>query len=366
MNNRQQHYAFNVNKKALQQTQFIQQPGLSAADLQPGQILVESGEFAFTANNISYAVTGDKFDYWSYFPTGDGAWGNIPVWGYAQVVASKHEAILTGEWLYGYFPMQSQLVMQPENTSDISFLDQYEHRKQLHETYNTYSRLDTKTDTADIKGKLRPSLQPLFWTSFLVDDFIAYHDFFGATQLILVSASSKTSIALAYMLAKRPDIQCIGLTSETNLTFTKGLGLYDEVLTYDELGSLNPDIPTVVVDFSGNGPVLEKLHHLYQDNLKHDCLIGKSHWREETVARDTIPGARPKMFWAPAHVAVRRKEWGEDVYIETLDKNWRDYAHYAGKHYKLTAYKGPDAIKQVYLNTLEGKVNPAEILLLSL
>ena len=43
----------------------------------------------------------------------------------------------------------------------------------------------------------------VFMTSFLVDDYLADNDFLGATQTIVTSASSKTSICLAHCLAER-------------------------------------------------------------------------------------------------------------------------------------------------------------------
>ena len=48
--------------------------------------------FAFTANNITYAVLGDELKYWQLFPAPEG-FGNIPVWGFGEVIASKHPAI---------------------------------------------------------------------------------------------------------------------------------------------------------------------------------------------------------------------------------------------------------------------------------
>ena len=58
--------------------------------------------FAFTANNITYALAGDQLKYWHLFPAPQG-FGNIPVWGFGDVIASKHPNISEGERLFGYF-----------------------------------------------------------------------------------------------------------------------------------------------------------------------------------------------------------------------------------------------------------------------
>ena len=90
----------------------------------------------------------------------------------------------------------------------------------------------------------------------MIDDFLADNDFFGARQLILSSASSKTAYGTAFCAAQRRGsaraIEVAGLTSPGNLAFTGGLGCYDRVLAYDELAGLPASTPTVYVDFSGN------------------------------------------------------------------------------------------------------------------
>ena len=71
------------------------------ADALPDEaLLVKVKRFAFTANNITYAVLGDHLKYWSLFPVQNG-FGNIPVWGLGEVIASKHPAIAVGETLFG-------------------------------------------------------------------------------------------------------------------------------------------------------------------------------------------------------------------------------------------------------------------------
>ena len=59
-----------------------------------GEIVVRIERFSFTANNITYAAAGDQLGYWQFFPPSedpDDEWGIIPVWGFAEVVASNVE-----------------------------------------------------------------------------------------------------------------------------------------------------------------------------------------------------------------------------------------------------------------------------------
>ncbi len=48
-------------------TNRIVDTGLSESDIAEGEVLVKIDRFAFTANNITYAVVGDQFGYWQFF-----------------------------------------------------------------------------------------------------------------------------------------------------------------------------------------------------------------------------------------------------------------------------------------------------------
>jgi hypothetical protein len=58
-----------------------------------GEILVAIDKFAMTANNVTYAASGDLFGYWQFYPTGEDPWGKVTVWGIGEVVASHVEGI---------------------------------------------------------------------------------------------------------------------------------------------------------------------------------------------------------------------------------------------------------------------------------
>ncbi len=86
---------FIVNKTAWRETRWVdtQLPG----DLAEGQVLFRVDRFAFTANNISYAMAGEMLGYWRFFPTEDG-WGRIPAMGFGDVIASRHDGVAIGQF----------------------------------------------------------------------------------------------------------------------------------------------------------------------------------------------------------------------------------------------------------------------------
>ena len=70
------------------------------APLGDGAVRLRIESFSVTANNVTYAVVGDAFGYWNFFPAAEnigGAWGVVPMWGHATVTASNHPGITVGE-----------------------------------------------------------------------------------------------------------------------------------------------------------------------------------------------------------------------------------------------------------------------------
>jgi hypothetical protein len=72
---------FIVPRDDLRQCKFIETTIPDAIELPDGALLTKVDRFAFTANNITYAVLGDELKYWELFPAPQG-FGNIPVWGF--------------------------------------------------------------------------------------------------------------------------------------------------------------------------------------------------------------------------------------------------------------------------------------------
>lgn len=348
---------FVVNRPDYGQTKWVER----RAEVEDGQVLVEIEKFALTANNITYAVAGDMLNYWSFFPAEDG-WGKIPVWGFARVVQSKCKGIPEGERIYGYLPMATHLVMQPEKITEESFLDLYKQRRELHPVYNSYTRIKGARRHDD----LEPVLRPLYTTSFLIDDWLDDNNFFGAKQILILSASSKTGLGLAYGLHKRRPAgpRVVGLTSPSNKRFVENLGYYDHTVAYGDIATLDPDVPTTVIDFAGDGEVLAAVHRHFGDNILESTTVGLSHKDAPRPPAD-LPGAKPRFFFAPDQMKKRTEEWGRDGFDRKLLESWNAYAEASGSWIKVERGTGEDAIAKVYADMLAGRINPAEGHLLS-
>ena len=293
-------------------------------ELAVGEVLLRIDAFAFTANNVTYAMFGEAMQYWQFFPTGEPEWGMIPVWGFATVAASTVDGLAVGERFYGYFPMTSHVILQPGRVTPGGFVDAAEHRAALPAVYNQYSRCSTDPGYQATMEAQQMILRPLFFTSFLIDDFLQDNAFFGAQRVLLSSASSKTAYGTAFCLSRRKDVDVVGLTSSTNLDFVRGLGCYHEVLTYDEVADLSPTVATVYVDFSGNVELRRNVHVHLGDALKHSASIGGTDWQHLGKVGD-LPGPRPTLFFAPSQLKKRIADCGDATLQGRLAAAWLDF-----------------------------------------
>jgi hypothetical protein len=348
---------FIVARDDFQQCKFIETLLPTAADLPGESLLVKVDRFAFTANNITYAMAGDQLKYWHLFPAPDG-FGNIPVWGFGEVIASKHPNIAQGERLFGYFPMATHLAIEAADVSKRGLRDAAAHRQVAAPVYNAYSRVSADPAFAGRQGDTQALLRPLFMLSFLVDDMLAENEFFGAASVILSSASSKTAFGLAHLLhTQRQPIRVIGLTSAANLDFVRSLGCYDEVISYDAVSSMPAEQPAVFIDMAGNAKLRGDLHRHFGDRLAYSSRVGLTH-RDASRDDENLPGARPVWFFAPDQIRKRAGEWGPGGLETRFGAAWSGFVPMLDRWIKVTESRGPAAVAQVYLDTLNGRVPP--------
>jgi hypothetical protein len=327
-----------VARNELARTRLVPDPDAPAARaLADGEARLRVEHFALTANNVTYAAFGEAMNYWQFFPTGEAAWGCVPVWGFATVLESRVEGLDPGRRLWGYLPSGSHLVVTPGRISAHGFSDKTTHREPLPKVYNHYQFCDADPDWSLAGEGFQAVLKPLFATSFLIDDFLAEQQFFGAQQLLLSSASSKTAFGTAFCLEQRrgqpgtPRI--VGLSSPGNLGFCRALGCYDELLAYDQVTTLDPALPTVYIDFAGNAALRRAVHTHFGAALRHSSAIGGTHWDALSGALGGagggLPGPRPTLFFAPAQSQKRSapppEGWGPSGLQQRLSAAWGSF-----------------------------------------
>ena len=350
---------FQTSKADLTQTRIVQTSKQTIAE---DEVLVKIERFAFTANNITYAVMGDHLRYWQFFaPNGDNAeqWGIIPVWGFAEVIESNNDEVPVGDRLFGYFLPANELVIKPIRVKSTSLMDGSAHRSHLPPSYNLYQRVNNEPGYDRAHDNSRMLLAVLHLTAFCIQDLLKSNDWYGAEQVIIISASSKTSIGLGYGLMDDTDAPTvIGLTSNRNLDFVQSIDAYDSVLSYDELEQIDASKPTVIVDMSANTDLLSRLHKHLGDNMRFTSNVGLTHWDEPRQVEGIIR-ERSEQFFAPSQIQKLMKEWGAEEFNKQSIHYIMKCAAKTSTWLKVKELNGIEGLSAVYKDVCAGKI-PAD------
>jgi len=339
----------------------------SSTELLEGQVRLAIDKFALTANNVTYAAFGDVIGYWHFFPCADEKFGRVPVWGFADVIESRHSEVRIGERFYGFLPISTELVVAPVSVAKTGFVDGAEHRQRLPSIYNQYTSVSGDPAYVQSLESQQMILRPLFMTSFLIEDFLAENENFGAERVIISSASSKTAIGLAYQIARaEPRVaELVGLTSAANIEFVGKLGLYDTVTGYDDIEKLDPDRSTVFVDIAGNGDVIRRLHAHIGKQLKYSCLVGAAHWDAESASTDSLQ-PKPIWFFAPDQFLKRVAEIGASGVLTKFAGAWSGFVGATDDWMEIVELSGEESIQQTFCQLLAGTAPPSKAFILSI
>ncbi len=344
-----------------------------AGELREGEIRLRIDRFAVTANNVSYAGAGDMLGYWDFFPSSDpSTWGRVPAVGYAEIVESRNADLPVGGRYHGWFPMAEAVTLTATATRD-GFRDDGDHRQAHAPIYRAFSRTDADPfhDDAPDGEDRNALLRVLLLTGFLADEFFADSGgatadgaapFFGAEQVVVLSASSKTAIGFSQRAAKRDGLAVIALTSVANADFVKSLGFYDTVVTYDQIDVAETGIPlvdSVVIDMAGNPNVLAAVHEHLGDRVKYSMMIGKSHHDAiPTATAGAMPGASPQFFFAPTALDRLVAGWGGAEYRRRTTEASREFIDASRAWMTIDERRGPDGPASAWASIYAGEVSP--------
>jgi len=342
-------------------------------ELADGQIRLGIDRFAVTANNVSYAGAGDLLGYWDFFPSSDpSTWGRVPAVGYAEIVESCNADLPVGGRYHGWFPMADTVTFTATATRD-GFRDDGDHRQGHAPIYRAFSSTDSDPfhDDAPDGEDRHALLRVLLLTGFLADEFFADSGgstangdapFFGAGQVVVLSASSKTAIGFSQRAAKRDGLAVVGLTSAGNAAFVRSLGCYDIVVTYDQIDDTDTGVPmvdSVVIDMAGNPNVLAAVHHRLGDRVQHSMMIGKSHHDAVPIAAGgSLPGAFPQFFFAPTELDRLIQGWGGAEYRRRTTEATHEFIDASRSWMTIEERRGPDGPASAWASIHAGDVPP--------
>jgi len=363
---------FEVAKAELSKTRVV--PLNIEQPLSENEVLLKVDKFALTANNISYGVAGDTLGYWRFFPTTNtdeqGQWGRLPVMGYADVISSNCEQINAGERVWGFMPMATHVKILAGRISESGFSDVSPYRKGLSPLYAAFERISKNPFYQVENENFDILLRGLFTTSWLVDDFMFDNDYFGAQQYLITSASSKTSIALAFAIKERGERPAIGITSESNRSFVESLGCYQQVVSYDEISSLNKSVSSILVDMAGGEKTLTSIHNHFVDQLLYSCRIGATQHNDinidDTFSFDNLPGAKPIFFFAPTQLTKRTNDWGTGKTMKQIGMSLLRYIEFCRSTMTIEHTNEINQVDAIYQQVLAGTADASTGQIISL
>lgn len=310
---------FQISKSDFTQVRVIESD-FHDHQLANGQILVQVEQFAYTTNNISYAIAGERFGYWKYFPTSNGTddWVVTPVWGFGKVIKTNNSDVTLNSVIYGFLPTADQVILTPTQVSQFAFVENSLHRKDLDLFYNQYEIVTENLHYSRADDNARMVFGPLHQTAFVMLHFLQDSAWKGAEQIIILSASSKTSLGMAYGFCNadaKPTL--VGVTSSKNVESLDRLNLYDEIVSYDNIEGITSDVPTLLIDMSGRNEIINDLFSKLGDQMISCIQVGRTHWTEPR-SKSEVPREKIDFFFAPTYMVNKQKEWGKDTYDAAL------------------------------------------------
>ncbi len=349
---------FEVERAKLQNTRHISNE--LDTELKENELILKIDKFALTANNISYGIAGDTLGYWHFFPASL-PWGRIPAMGYSEVVLSNCDNIAVGERIWGFVPMASHVKVLAGKVSETGFFDVSEHRAGLSPVYASFERVKQNPFYKQENEDFDMLVRGLFTTSWLIEDFMFDQHHFAAEQYLITSASSKTSIALAFAIKARGELTTVGITSNSNRQFVESLGCYDKVVSYAEINSLNNTTPSILVDMAGSQKTLTVIHKHFADQLKYSCRVGVTHYNDlvpdELSTKSTLPGVVPTFFFAPTQLKKRTNDWGTIATMSKIGQSLQSYIAFCRTIITIEHSTGATAISDAYQAVLLGKAD---------
>jgi hypothetical protein len=268
-----------------------------------GEVLVAIDNLAMTANTMTYAATGGELGYWSLFPASSASFGRVPAWGHGRVIASDVEGVDEGGRLFGLWPMASHVLLSGRR-SRLGLRETSPWRRGVNPVYNQYAL--EPLASAEARAR-RAVFHPLFITSFVLGQHLLEDDASGPRQVVIVSASSKTAQGTSFMLKSARD--SIGLTSRRHAAWVREAGMYDAVFAYDELERLAEAERCLVIDFSGDPQLQDRVVTALGRRCAALLRVGSTHGGAFAIgpAAATVPGS---LFSGPQQIERRVAQWG--------------------------------------------------------
>ncbi|MDQ3786851.1 MAG: DUF2855 family protein [Actinomycetota bacterium] len=320
---------------------------LAVPALAADQVELAVERLALTTNNVTYAhFGGPPMNFWNTFPTADSAWGRLPVWGFARVTRSRHPGFSPGERFFGLVPSASHHLVVPAAAAR-GFADATPDRHFPHPWYGTFQ----PAGVPDHHDDRRALLRPVYPASFHAADALAAKAGDDGLTVLVTSASSKVAIGIAHRLRGNPNVRTVGLTSADHREFVTGLGLYGQVVSYQDLAALTVEGPVACVDLSGDNALMAVVHGAFQDRLAHFMTLG---WTRGVQPPPDLTDPVPERLFAPGVEATAIEAEGVDAYFARYLAAEDEFIASTESWLTVKNDGGPDAVAAVFRGLVDG------------
>ncbi|GAA2409487.1 DUF2855 family protein [Streptomyces glaucosporus] len=317
--------------------------------LRPGQVRLAAERFALTAITATYARLGEsELPFFDAFPGPEGH-GRVPTWGYARVEESRHPDVAVGTRCFGFLPLSTHVTLTVSPAAG-GFADTAPERDYLHPWYRRYL-LAGEPDALDDHRVL---LRPLYPASFALAEFLGREAAPGT--VLITSASSKTALGLAALLAGREDVTTIGVTASRNLEFVRGLGHYDRLVTYDGLPGAEVPGSAVLVDFTGQAERLFRVYERFGAVLEDALLVGYTHPGAQIEPPPGLTDPEPWIFFTPSEEERLVEKEGEESYRARYRLAEERFVRDAPSWLAVDRLGGPEALVGAYRSLMAGEI----------
>lgn len=369
-------------------------------DLVEGEIRLRVDKVGLSANNLFYAQMGEApfLKFFSVYPLVRDYkhLANVPAWGVATIIESKNKDFAEGEQYRGFLHISNVVQMKAKRTEQG--FDAYGGlRNKINPAYNSFIKVG-ENDNSPIRGEgpksdLAMTAAPGASSGFMLYELIKGNEFYAADNVVLTSASSKLSLAIALLLKEQKDKgdikEVVGYTSAGNSDFVKRTGLYDRVLTYDqklhdELGDKN-----IFIDVAGDGAIYKSMKHRICKGL----AVGGTHadaksstftaFSPSGILKMIIDMTAPKSAkkWAAKNLSPKLEMFFAPNVINDLLERWGKEEMDRRANAALTAFvdaaidegwisvdrsESIDDVASAYQRIMVGKVPPSQAVILSL
>jgi hypothetical protein len=182
----------------------------------------------------------------------------------------------------------------------------------------------------------------------------------GPCQLVIVSASSKTAQGTAFML--KGERATIGLTSRRHAAWAREAGMCDAVFGYDELDRLADVERCLVIDFSGDPQLQDRV----VTALGHRCAtwlrVGSTHGGAFAIgaAAARVPGS---LFSGPEQIERRVAQWGRAEFDRRLANALGDFTAAMQAHCTVDHRDGAEGTVVAWRAIQQGNVDASTLLI---